>query len=211
MNENLQYVGQVEFPAPTGLGVNMMPFVMGDAESIPRECHGYLQLIKACGLEPDQFGKVGYLSIQESRVTADRPNHRRPGIHTEKHPASGWGGGWGKGHVNGRRLGGIYMASTIPDSCRAWDTHIEAPGTMGDCEHLRGNLDVGESILMQRNGLYWLTDSVPHESMPLMPGTFRQWFRLVTHEIDLWYKKHSTPNPFGVVPGCRIVDVNKFQ
>lgn len=202
-------VGEVTFPSPSEISVNMMPFVMGDSDSLPVELRQYLPLISACGLEAEQIGKVGYLSITESAVLA-QSSQRRPGIHTDKHPSTGWGGGWGRGGVTERRKDGIYMASTVSDSCRAWDTHIEVPGTMGDCEALREELERFPSVSMQANVLYWMTDSCPHESLPMEFGTYRQWFRLVTHKVGLWYAQHSTPNPLGVLPACEIIERNKF-
>lgn len=204
-------VGLVSFPPPTGININMMPFIMGYGSSLPVDLHVYEPLIQACGLEEGQTGKIGYLSIMESAVTAERPSQRRPGIHTEKHPQTGWGGGgWGSGKYGYGRQDGIYMASTVARSCRAWDTRILQPGPMGDCEHFRKHLESRFRVLMDKDTLYWLTDSTPHESLPLKPGTFRQWFRLVTHKVDLWYADHSTANPLGVMPQCKIIHGDKF-
>ena len=52
-----------------------------------------------------------------------------------------------------------------------------------------------------------MTDRTPHESLPLKPGQYRQYFRLVTSNVSVWYAKHSTPNPLGCTPGegVRIV------
>jgi hypothetical protein len=200
----------VEFPAPSDLNVNMMPFVMGDHGSIPELARAYCPLIDACDLERSQIGKIGFLSITETFVATGK-SQRRPGIHTEKHANKGWGGGWGRGrYENNRRHGGLYLASTVDRSCRAWDMHIETTGHMGNCEHLRSTLASRRSVITQSNTLYWMTDSCPHESLPLQAGMFRQWFRLVTHEVDLWYEKHSTTNPLGVIPTCEIIKANKF-
>merc|ERR1712107_790288 len=54
----------------------------------------------------------------------------------------------------------------------------------------------------------------PHESLPLKTGAFRQFFRLVTSQVSLWYADHSTPNPLGVKPDpaiTKIVRGNKFS
>lgn len=109
-----------------------------------------------------------------------------------------------------QRHGGLYLASTVGESCRAWNIHIEQTGPMGNCEHLRPVLDLQPSVTMQAHALYWMTDSCPHESLPMAGGVFRQWFRLVTHEVDLWYEKHSTANPLGIIPPCEIIGVDKF-
>mmetsp|Transcript_41262 Transcript_41262/g.95603 ORF Transcript_41262/g.95603 Transcript_41262/m.95603 type:complete len:88 (-) Transcript_41262:182-445(-) len=53
----------------------------------------------------------------------------------------------------------------------------------------------------------------PHESLPLRAGTARQYFRLVTREVLIWYTQHSTPNPLGIHPpeDVRLVHFNKFE
>ena len=60
------------------------------------------------------------------------------------------------------------------------------------------------------NRLYWLTDRTPHESLPLEKTQRRQFFRLVSSEVSVWYSKHSTPNPLGVKADCKIVNRDKF-
>ena len=40
--------------------------------------------------------------------------------------------------------------------------------------------------------------------MPLKEATFRQFFRIVTSKVSLWYRDHSTPNPLGVEPDPEI-------
>ena len=50
--------------------------------------------------------------------------------------------------------------------------------------------------------------------MPVPERVFRQFFRLVTANVSLWYKDHSTSNPLGVKPDPRITHVvvgNKFS
>ena len=39
--------------------------------------------MRQCPLESEQIGKIGYLTIQESRVNKGE-TQRRPGIHTER-------------------------------------------------------------------------------------------------------------------------------
>eukprot|EP00092_Neocalanus_flemingeri_P001415 GFUD01001511.1.p1 GENE.GFUD01001511.1~~GFUD01001511.1.p1 ORF type:complete len:396 (+),score=91.78 GFUD01001511.1:127-1314(+) len=111
--------------------------------------------------------------------------------------------------------GGIYVASSIPSSCRAWNCSITpaAVGRLGDIEHMREALP-GPGVDLQAGRLYWLSDRTPHESLALPKGSYRQFFRLVTSQVSLWYKDHSTPNPLGVVPDPRITRTvvgNKFD
>ena len=118
-----------------------------------------------------------------------------------------WGGGCAHQIVNaeGNKFtnegfvlrGGIYLASSVADSCRAWNCQVadEAVGTLGDVSHLGEGMPQG--FLLQPGRLYWLTDRCrriqiqypsrflrsPHESLPLKEGAHRQFFRLVTSQV----------------------------
>ena len=201
-------LSKVAFPKPEGININMLPFMLGLPSTLPDEYHGYLELIDACRVEDAEQGKVCYLSVSEGIVPAGQ-TQRRPGIHTEGHPSLGWGGG-GKGGWGGGAAGwrGLYMASTIPGSTRAWDVRVEDPGLMGDCEHLREQLGLGR--LLDAHTLYWMTDRCPHEALPIQETKVRQWFRLVTSAVDVWYAAHSTANRLGVQPSCEIIYGGKF-
>ena len=187
----------------------------------------------------DGVERVGYLTIHESRIEEDETSQRRGGLHTETPgcvgaggewvPASApgaltvaWGGGFAEldssgdegGDTTYTYRGGIYMASSVADSTRVWNVKVDKPqevvGTLGDLEHLRGRL--GEGATLKAGELCWMTDATPHESLPLPKGTYRQYFRLVTSDVNVWYSKHSTPNPLGIKPGkmVKIVDGDKF-
>lgn len=204
---NVLYCGMVQFPVSRDLCVNMMPFVMGEPESIPTEYRHYVPLIEACDVAPQLQGKVGFLSIHESFVEKGK-TQRRSGLHTEGHPRRDWGGGWGK-RISGAKTGGLYMASSIGASCRVWDMHIE-PCSGGDCEPLRAAVERAPSTDMQANALYWMHDRTPHESLSALASAYRQWFRLVAGRVDVWFSKHSSANRLGVKPGCRVIDADKF-
>ena len=124
--------------------------------------------------------------------------------------------------------GGIYLASSVGDSCKLWDCQVnpgydggEIIGHLGDIEHLRDFLpDSDERVMsngteypltevMEENTLYWITDRTPHESLPLDRETHRQWFRLVTSQVSLWFEDHSTKNPLGIVPDPEITTIVK--
>ena len=125
------------------------------------------------------------------------------------------------------------MATSVEDTCQAWDVRIvgkvsddgiddEVIGHGGDIEHLRKYLPVERKTscdyysvrkTMESNNIYWMTDRTPHEALPMRETGYRQFFRLVTHKVGLWYEQHSTPNPNGVVPDpniTRIIKKSKF-
>jgi len=214
---------RMDFPLANGININMMPFIMGQPDSIPPAYRQYWPLIKGCNLSRSEQQKVGYLTIQESWVSAGQSQRRR-GLHIDSPGARLSQGGnyqkerfdWGCGIVrydSSEVQGGIYMASNVPNSCRVWNVQVAEPvvGELGDLEHLRDAL--GEGTFMEAHKLYWLTDSTPHESLPLSKETYRQYFRLVTNSLTAWYPEHSTANPLGVIPDSRVTNIihgNKF-
>lgn len=218
---------------------------------LPPYLKPYAELIYFCGTNTNDplydsendKGKIFYLTIQEGWVEPNE-SQRRPGIHTDnpgniaiknsgKYSVSAEGAGeygknyyehhWGNGLIMSAdcHFGGIYMASNIPHSCRAWNCKIEKDqnngsdviGDHGSCEHLKEFLPNDNEVLMKANTLYWITDRTPHESLPLTKRTYRQFFRVVTENVSLWFADHSTPNPYGVLPDrniTKIVKGNKF-
>jgi hypothetical protein len=75
-----------------------------------------------------------------------------------------------------------------------------------------------KKIDVQANKLYWLTDRTPHESLPVAapvtdPAAMyvsRQFFRMVVGKISVWYDKHNTRNPYGLMPDAPISFSDKF-
>ena len=123
---------------------------------------------------------------------------------------------WGMGvNLKSKQVeGGIYMASNVENSCAVWNSRIrrdttngntEIIGRHGDVEHLRNY--IGKREVMKANTIYWITDRTPHESLPLKNETYRQYFRLVTHHVSLWFEDHSTKNPLGIVPDPKITKI----
>jgi len=221
----------VMFPEQRDININMMPFIIGDIESLPEEVQHYWPIIESCPHHRMELGRVGYLTIQESLVLQGQ-SHRRAGLHTE---APGvqmadengtswfrWGGGFcdpAKAQTRGtwdELLGGIFTASTVDSSCKMWNVRIDDPtevlGQQGDLEHLRDLL--GEGTLLEANQLVWFTDLTPHESLPLAQDTYRQYFRLVTSCVSGWYERHSTANKLGIKPDpnrTQVLTDDKFQ
>ena len=77
----------LEFPEPNNVSINMMPFKMitdsFESSKLPDYLHGYWDIIKYCiNNDKSQYGKIGYLTIQESYIEPNK-THRRSGIHVE--------------------------------------------------------------------------------------------------------------------------------
>ena len=152
----------ISFPQPSGLNINMMPFVMENTFEkclLPKYLEEYwLLLIKKCPIGDDDIGKVGYLTIQEGFF--DKSNSQmRLGIHIEKpgklilceteeqsnnrfNPSRGggssfinrqhWGFG-GRGKIGVTQLeGGIFMASTVDNFCAIWNCQIVKDDIIGE-------------------------------------------------------------------------------
>jgi len=213
------------FPPPSGINVNMMPFRLGDVSSLPEYLLPFWKLIQACPVDASEKGAICYLTVHESKVTKDE-SQRRPGLHCEsagfmrvaKKTEIAHASIWGAGRIqNEHYFGGIYLASTVSDSCEIHNCTIEKPeviGTHGSIEHLRKRVfeKCGNRFRPKMGELYWITDRTPHESLPLKAGTQRTFFRLVTSSVSHWYKDHSTPNPLvEIPPTVTIIEGDKFK
>jgi len=199
-------IGPIVFPPPIGIVVNMMPI---SRERFPSELAAYRPLVDDCG-----FDGVQYLTVHES-VVRQGDTQRRPGIHTDGTKILCWGGGgWGGGSPSPapapkpapkpKRTAGIYMAST-DGRCNVWGSMVYDVDTHG-----KVLCDLGAPDQRLPGTLYWMTDRTPHESLPSERTGWRQFFRLVSGEVSTWYSRHSTPNPLGLLPTCRIDDSDKF-
>ena len=224
----------VEFPEPQDLDVNMMPFVYGEPESLPPELRPYYSnLIASCPIQEHDIGKVMYLTVQENQVEKGT-TQRRPGLHVEA-PGAGTGevvarghkvvaGGflaaqehtWGSGFVSGGDTfhDGIYMASNMDNTAAVWnaivDTRKGEVTSEGSVAHLRPL--IGDGFLLPANLLVWMTDKTPHEAIPQENGGYRQYFRLVTSRVSVWFEQHSSLNPNVPLPDhVQVVKGNKFK
>ena len=189
-------IGEVRFPEPTGIDINMMPIKLGDRSTWTDACHRYEALLTRCDFAPDE---VCYVSIHEAQLKPGE-SLRRPGIHTEATPFGAWGGAaW-----DGR---GLYQAST-DGRCRVWDELVYEVSIYGSVVQE----PEGPGVIMEPGVLFWMTDRTPHESLPVEVEGWRQWFRLVSPEIVIWWVQHSTPNPTGLVPpdSVTLVEESKF-
>jgi hypothetical protein len=216
--------GSVRFPEAEGRNVNMMPFVLGDKESLPEELHPYYDsCITRCPVMADEIGTVCYLTVAEGFVTASG-TQRRGGLHVEapgsycgkdSHFVAGLEHRWGCGVAlqPDELHGGIFMASNMPGTCAVWnalvDTQTGAVDSHGGMDHLRPFL--GPATKLSANELVWFTDKTPHEALPQEEDGYRQFFRVVTTGITLWFEDHSTPNPKCPLPDhIQIITGSKF-
>ena len=213
--------GRLQFPTPHDINVNMLPFILGDKSSLPDELLPYYPLIEKCPVMEEEMGKVCYLTVSESYVNEDA-TQRRSGLHIEaprvELGASSFVAGqehhWGCGvaYSPDELYGGLYMASNVSNTCAVYNALIDKNGvdSQGGMDHLRRL--IGEPTLLEANELVWLTDCTPHEALPQEGPGYRQFFRLVTSKISLWYQGNSTANPKVAVPDyVQVVPGSKFD
>jgi len=199
----------------------MMPFDITDKRSLPPEYHQYWPIISArcTNLE----SRICYLTIHESMVWKGE-TQRRCGIHSESPgvvvmkgtatQTEEYVGMWGGGSRTITEVrGGIYMASNVAYSCRIYpykiNNHHQMVGDGGDMDFLKEFFPQKE--LLEANELLWLTDTTPHEALPVTRDIYRQFFRVVG-QISHWYEQHSTPNRLGIKdPSVIIIKENKFD
>jgi hypothetical protein len=211
---NFGEIGPVSFPEYDGRYVNMMPIIFGDINTLPKYLRDYNDIINRCAFKK---GTTVYLTIHESMVEKGK-TQRGAGIHTDATGnAQYWGGNnWGgnsstysipKGSKDTIPYNvGIFIASS-DGNCNIYDTQITDSDNLGG---IKDNINA-KIIKCKPNNLYWMTDRTPHEAIPVKKETKRQFFRLVSENISVWYSKHNTANPFGIKPNCRIDDSNKFE
>jgi hypothetical protein len=214
--------GEVEeFPPPLDRNVNMMPFIMGKKESIPCDLRPYYALIASCPVQESEIGKVCYLTVSEGLIRVS-DTQRRGGLHIEAPRTSlrsdpaftaarehEWG--IGVAFTQDELHGGIYMASKMNNTSCVWDALVDksASNSHGAIEHLRPFL--GEGHRLHAGELVWMTDRTPDEAVPQEGDGYRQFFRLVTSEISIWYTDHCTPNPSVPLPDfVKVTHENKF-
>ena len=141
-------IGYYEFPPRSAkpLYINMMPIIIGKPDSIPEEYKHYIPLLSHMPINVQEWGNVGYLTIDERSVEETR-SQRRPGLHIEAPPKlipsqdKGCDAytiqdrppltiNWGRGEYAfdgacGIYKGGIYMLSDVSKSTRVWNVQIK--------------------------------------------------------------------------------------
>lgn len=196
--------GNISFPLPSGVNVNMLPFIMGDKTSLPDELQKYYDpLIGQCPVNLGEMDKVCYLSITKRNVAKE--SLHRVGLHIEAplHFARHRAGcaSFYLGPTPDEFHGGIFMAYNVGKSCAIYDALIEreaADSYGGGIAHLHPLLRA--PYFIPANELIWMTDRTPHQSLRHPKAGYCQFFRLVTSSLKVWHEKDYTANPKVPVP-----------
>ncbi|ANZ50037.1 hypothetical protein PARSHIK_128 [Erwinia phage vB_EamM_Parshik] len=188
----------VAFPQFTGLQVYMLQATAGTLADVAPE--GYRDLVSNMLKDGNIPADTQvWLTVDESNVKAGK-KQRRGGAHIDGNYdlfASDWctgSSGWLNG-VPGRELtleehhrsyqefgGGMLIASNHA-ACQVWEGEVNGiPGQGGDCEHLRDQLEMLPTYLMESNRAYLTNSQCVHESLPLKVDFPRQLVRITLSE-----------------------------
>lgn len=194
----------IKFPKFKGIKCNMMPFIQGDASSIPKQYKYYEKIINENFLER---GKVGYLTIQESFVKAgnSQRGYNSSGIRRNVHVEVGrfgdfncWGGGgggWGGRPSTILRDGTkVLIANSISDTCRVWDVEDRSYTLDGDLSEYIDKYPENSGVLLKAGELAEINIFTPHECVSQNEDSERQFFRIVGNGV-IGREDYFTVNP----------------
>ena len=185
-------IANIEFPEFTGIRCLMMPYIQGDAESVPEEYRaGYEDIINDVCFKR---GEIGFLTIDESIAKEGMP-HRGDrakfarALHTEAgrlpNKLYAWGGG-GWGNNNNVTLDGdvkVLLANNLDCSCAVWDAVHENTSRDGDIGHLSDLYPMSEAVLMMSGEVHQVGILTPHESLPVTKNERRQFLRIISSGV----------------------------
>lgn len=192
---------QITFPKFSGVRCLMMPYIQGDASSVPKEYAPYQQIINEVFFKQ---GDLGFLTIDESPVSAgaahrgQRARHGRA-LHTEVGRIPGqycWGGGhWGgKTKVTLDRDVKILLANNLDDSCAVWDAEHEDTSLDGDIGDVAERYPYEDAIFLKSGQVKEIGILTPHESLPVKQDFNRQFLRIISAGVH-GREDYFTKNP----------------
>ena len=198
---SLRKAGQLTFPDYSGVRCLMMPYIQGDAASVPSEYAAYDTIINSVFIKR---GDVGFLTIDESPAVKGIPHRGQRAkygraIHTEagKHPDRSlrWGGTWGSAdYVIIDRDATVLLANSLDDTCAIWDASHEDTSRDGDIGHFSESYPYDRAILMKAGDVYEIGILTPHESLPLKADCRRQFLRILSSGVH-GREPYFTENP----------------
>lgn len=179
-------VNQIVFPTFSGIKCNMMPFVQGDATSLPEVFQPYSTIINENYLER---GKIGFLTIDESFVEGGKSQrgYNAAGITRNVHIEVGrhenqnrWGSSWGgkmKTLLDDTTM--VLIANNISNTCRFWNTKEMSFTQDGDLSAYIDKYPENTGILLKSGEVAKISIFTPHECVIQKESAHRQFFRIV--------------------------------
>ncbi len=190
----------IAFPQFSGIRCLMMPYIQGDAASVPDVYTPYRGIIESVFLK---HGDIGFLTIDESIAIAGTPHrgarakHGRA-LHTEAglHPrdkAYQWAWGSSNRVILDRDVR-ILLANNLDRSCAVWPTEHEDTSLDGDIGHVATDYPYDHAIFMGVGEVHEIGILTPHESMPVKADFNRQFLRIMSSGIH-GREDYFTRNP----------------
>ena len=193
------------FPAPSGIKVNMMPFVQGDPDSLPPSLVSYRDCVERVFLKK---GDVGFLTIDESFVYAgtSQRGYNSKGAKRNVHIEVGidaHGIGWGAPSPSwgGRRnvtldpSTKVLIANSLAGTCRVWPGKEDRrPTPDGDLSDRLSDYPEHTGRLLQAGEVVEMSIFTPHECIPQKESGMRQFFRIVGKGVK-GRESYFTENP----------------
>lgn len=173
----------------------MMPYIQGEPETVPPEyLAGYADVLSSVFVKK---GDIGFLTIDESWVEQGKP-HRGArskwdrALHTEagRHPDTvyAWGGSGGGTWGGTRRVTlerdvKVLLANSLDRSCAIWEVEHENTSIDGDIGNFAEQYPYSEATLMPAGEVHEIGIFTPHESLPVIHSTNRQFLRIISSGV----------------------------
>ena len=181
----------IPFPEFSGIRCLMMPYIQGESDSVPSIYDPYKEIVDTVFL---QKGDVGFLTIDESVVSAGKPHRGRRAkcaraLHTEvgrdPNKLYCWGGGgWGEKHlVTLDRDAEILLANNLDDSCAVWNSEHEDTSLDGDIGYAATQYPYSGATFLKAGEVHRIGILTPHESLPVARTFNRQFLRIVSSGV----------------------------
>lgn len=196
----MEFRGKINFPQFTGLRCLMMPYIQGEASSVPNDFEPYKKILESLFFKK---GDIGFLTIDESTAFAGRPHRgdraKYPrAIHTEagKRPVGeSYQWGWGSGEpVTLERDVRIILANNLDGSCAVWPTEHLNTSRDGDIGEFSEDYPYENATLMRAGEVYEIGILTPHESIPVIKDFKRQFLRIISSGVH-GREEYFTQNP----------------
>jgi len=193
---------QIIFPEFSGVRCLMMPYIQGDASSIPKEYAPYRKIIDTVFLKQ---GDIGFLTIDESLAMKGVPHRGQRAkyeraLHTEAGRLPGTIYCWGGGHWGGKKKVEldkdvrILLANNLDDSCAIWDKEHENTSSDGDIGDVAVLYPYEEAIFLKSGQVKEIGILRPHESLPVKKDFHRQFLRIISSGVH-GREEYFTENP----------------
>ncbi len=194
---------RIRFPEFSGIRCLMMPYVQGEADSVPQEYAPYGEIIESVFVRK---GDIGFLTIDESRAVAGKPHrgdrakfdralHTEAGI--EPDLTFAWGGvpTWGgRRNVTLDRDVRILLANNLDNSCAVWDAEHENTSLDGDIGEFADDYPFEDATFLKAGEVHEIGILTPHESMPVEQDFDRQFLRIISSGVH-GREEYFTKNP----------------